>query len=89
MRRLARYVAFPAKRGLLLNQEKDWLSRLTASRKVIWPALIETYGEDKASTWFYRWQIFYMACAELFAYGGGDTWGVSHYLFQKSEVLQN
>lgn len=62
---------------------EDWLRTMTANKKQIWPHLEETYGEDKASTWFYRWQIFYMACAELFAWKGGDTWGVSHYLFTK------
>jgi cation-transporting P-type ATPase 13A2 len=45
--------------------------------------LTETYGEKDTAMWYYRWQIFYMACAELFAYEGGDTWGVSHYLFEK------
>ncbi|RTE70110.1 hypothetical protein BHE90_015505 [Fusarium euwallaceae] len=62
---------------------EHWLSKMTASRKEIWPHLIETYGEDNATTWYNRWQIFYMACSELFAYEGGDTWGVSHYLFEK------
>lgn len=62
---------------------EDWLSKMNGSKKGIWPGLEETYGEDKAAMWFYRWQVFYMACAELFAYEGGDTWGVSHYLFEK------
>lgn len=62
---------------------EDWLQKMKASRKEIWPGLEDTYGRDNAMTWFRRWQIFYMACAELFAYEGGDTWGVSHYLFQK------
>jgi cation-transporting P-type ATPase 13A2 len=62
---------------------KDWLSKMTASKKEIWPHLTETYGEKDTAMWYYRWQIFYMACAELFAYEGGDTWGVSHYLFEK------
>ncbi|KAI1001135.1 hypothetical protein K3495_g7068 [Podosphaera aphanis] len=65
---------------------EDWLSKMTANKKEIWPHLIETYGENDAAMWYYRWQIFYMACAELFAYEGGDTWGVSHYLFQKPEA---
>lgn len=58
---------------------------MTASKAEIWPNLEETYGKEKAATWFYRWQIFYMACAELFAYEGGEVWGVSHYLFEKPE----
>lgn len=62
---------------------EDWLSRMVANKKKIWPHLAETYGEKNTAMWFYRWQIFYMACAELFAYEGGDTWGVAHYLFEK------
>lgn len=62
---------------------EDWLSNMNVNRKKIWPHLEETYGTNNAAMWFYRWQIFYMACAELFAYEGGQTWGVSHYLFAK------
>ena len=54
------------------------------SKRDIWPSLEHTYGKNSTAMWFYRWQIFYMACAELFAYDGGETWGVSHYLFKKS-----
>ena len=53
-------------------------------KTTLWPSLEETYGSKDAAMWFYRWQIFYMACAELFAYNGGDVWGVAHYLFEKS-----
>lgn len=62
---------------------EDWLAKMNRSQKEIWPGLEETYGKEKAQMWFYRWQIFYMACAELFAWEGGDTWGVCHYLFEK------
>ncbi|KAH9909796.1 methyltransferase [Xylariomycetidae sp. FL2044] len=62
---------------------EHWLSNMIANKKHIWPHLVETYGEENANTWYNRWQIFYMACSELFAYEGGDTWGVSHYLFEK------
>ncbi|THV46714.1 hypothetical protein BGAL_0365g00050 [Botrytis galanthina] len=62
---------------------EDWLSKMVASKQEIWPHLTETYGEKDTAMWYYRWQIFYLACAELFAYEGGDTWGVSHYLFEK------
>ena len=56
---------------------------MNSNKKEIWPHLEETYGENNIAMWFYRWQIFYMACAELFAFEGGDIWGVSHYLFDK------
>ncbi|KAH8652332.1 methyltransferase [Xylariales sp. PMI_506] len=65
---------------------EQWLSTMIANKKEIWPHLAETYGEQNASTWYNRWQIFYMACSELFAYEGGDTWGVSHYLFEKPKA---
>lgn len=53
------------------------------NKKKLWPHLVDTYGAENASMWYSRWQIFYMACSELFAFEGGDTWGVAHYLFQK------
>ncbi|KAK5134926.1 hypothetical protein LTR08_006017 [Meristemomyces frigidus] len=62
---------------------EDWLTKMNGSRKEIWPHLEETYGEGDVLRWFHRWQVFYLACAELFAYDGGDTWGVCHYLFEK------
>ncbi|KAL8914093.1 MAG: hypothetical protein Q9171_001209 [Xanthocarpia ochracea] len=62
---------------------EDWLWKLSNSKTAIWPHLEATYGKEQAGTWFQRWKIFYMACAELFGYEGGDTWGVSHYLFVK------
>lgn len=63
---------------------EDWLYKMNVNKKEIWPHLEETYGKGNASTWFYRWQIFYMACAELFACGRGEVWGVTHYLFRKA-----
>ena len=56
---------------------------MIANKEQVWPHLIETYGKELAATWYNRWQIFYMACSELFAYKDGDTWGVAQYLFEK------
>ena len=62
-----------------------WLERMSErrQREAMWPHLEATYGKDEALRWFYRWQVFYMACAELFAFNGGEEWGVCHYLFEK------
>jgi cation-transporting P-type ATPase 13A2 len=67
----------------MLMRRQDWLAKMTTGKKEIWPHLEDTYGKKDTAMWFYRWQIFYMACAELFAYEGGDTWGIAHYLFEK------
>ncbi|PSN71592.1 cyclopropane-fatty-acyl-phospholipid synthase-like protein [Corynespora cassiicola Philippines] len=64
---------------------EDWLGKMLKCRDEVYPSLVETYGEDQVVTWWNRWQIFYMACAELFKWQGGDVWGVSHYLFEKPE----
>ncbi|KAI4918688.1 hypothetical protein J4E90_003075 [Alternaria incomplexa] len=62
---------------------EDWLTTMLSNKESIWKGLVETYGEEGALTWWNRWQVFYLACSELFRWDGGDTWGVSHYLFEK------
>ena len=64
---------------------EDWLVTMCKNKESIWPGLLETYGHEGTVTWWNRWQVFYLACAELFKWEGGDTWGVSHYLFEKPE----
>ena len=60
-----------------------WLANLDAARDELRPLLAETYGEANAERWFRRWRMFFLACAELFAYGEGREWFVSHYLMEK------
>jgi cyclopropane-fatty-acyl-phospholipid synthase len=60
-----------------------WLSNLDRNRAQVMPLLAQTYGADQARKWLSYWRVFFMACAELWAFRGGDEWMVSHYLFQK------
>lgn len=59
-----------------------WLRNLDARRREILPILEGVYGRASRDRWFQRWRIFFMACAELFAYEKGSQWGVSHYRFK-------
>jgi len=61
-----------------------WLANMDERRADVVPILAETYGED-AAKWWMRWRMFFMACAELFAYDGGNEWYVAHYLFGRGE----
>jgi cyclopropane-fatty-acyl-phospholipid synthase len=58
-----------------------WLANMDGRKERIMPILAATYGQTDAERWFQRWRIFFMACAELFAYEEGRQWFVSHYLF--------
>jgi cyclopropane-fatty-acyl-phospholipid synthase len=57
-----------------------WLARQDHNRDEVMAVLREAYGAD-AARWHQRWRIFWMACAELFGYRGGEEWLVAHYLF--------
>lgn len=57
---------------------EDWVRGLERNRNVIMPILAETYGESQAGIWFHRWRVFFLACAELFAFNDGDEWLVCH-----------
>jgi cyclopropane-fatty-acyl-phospholipid synthase len=59
-----------------------WLERMDSQIDVIRPILEECYGKADAKKWIQRWRLFFMACAELFAFNGGEEWYVSHYLFE-------
>lgn len=60
-----------------------WLQNMDAHRDEIMPLFAQTYGPENATKWWAYWRTFYMSCAELWGYRGGEEWLVSHYLFRK------
>jgi cyclopropane-fatty-acyl-phospholipid synthase len=60
-----------------------WLANLDARRKEALPILARTYGDSRAGAWLENWRVFFMACAELWGYHGGEEWFVSHYRMKK------
>jgi cyclopropane-fatty-acyl-phospholipid synthase len=68
------------------NTLHAWLAKQDAAQAELMPVFEEAYGSPEAAKiWWHRWRVFYMACEELFAFGGGDEWGVSLFLFEKPE----
>lgn len=61
-----------------------WLKNMDREKNKILPILEQVYGLKERNTWFQRWRIFFMSCAELFGYNRGYQWFVAHYLFKKS-----
>ena len=62
---------------------EDWLLRCDARREELLALFQPDLGPVEGQRQFQRWRMFFMACAELFAYRGGNEWFVSHYLFTK------
>ena len=60
-----------------------WLVNQDQHRQDIMMLFRATYGPEQAGRWFQRWRVFFMACAELVGYQGGEEWGVSHYRFAR------
>ena len=62
-----------------------WLANLDARKAEILPILAGAYGQAEAGRRLVMWRLFFLACAELWGYRGGQEWLVSHYLFEKPE----
>jgi cyclopropane-fatty-acyl-phospholipid synthase len=60
-----------------------WLANMDRRRDAVMPVLAATYGAAEARRWWVYWRVFFMSCAELFGYRGGNEWIVSHYLFER------
>jgi cyclopropane-fatty-acyl-phospholipid synthase len=63
---------------------EQWLSNMDRRQGQIMPVLEDAYGKKDAALWFRRWRIFFMACAELWGFRGGEEWLVAQYLFKKA-----
>ncbi len=61
----------------------QWLDRQDRHRSEVLAVLRQCHG-DRAELWLNRWRIFWMACAELFAYAGGSEWLIAHYLCERT-----
>ncbi len=61
---------------------RAWLQNQDAHRQEVLQILGKTYGGEAMKRFVY-WRIFFMACEELWGWKGGDTWFVSHYLFER------
>jgi len=64
------------------NYEKTaeaWLRNLDARRDDVLAVMRDVYGPRDARMWLNRWRIFFLACAGLWGYAGGEEWGVGHY----------
>jgi cyclopropane-fatty-acyl-phospholipid synthase len=65
-----------------------WLATMDNRREGVLRVLAATYGREHSALWWQRWRLFFMACAETFAYEDGETWRVGHYLFERPEVAR-
>lgn len=63
-----------------------WLRRMDGCKDELYPLFEQTYGSADARKWWVYWRVFFMACSELFACGGGEEWIVGHYLFRPRAV---
>ena len=66
------------------NTCKAWLKNLDQHKTEIVKTLDASDNPDPAIILLQRWRMFVMACQEMFAYQGGETWMVGHFLFEKA-----
>jgi cyclopropane-fatty-acyl-phospholipid synthase len=61
----------------------EWLRKMDENKAAVVALLEELYGAGQGIGRYVDWRLFFIACAELFGYNGGNEWVVSHYTFRK------
>ncbi len=61
---------------------EDWLRNLERNKDDVLALFADTYGADQARRWYHRWRVFFLSCAELFGFDGGNEWIVFHVRLQ-------
>jgi cyclopropane-fatty-acyl-phospholipid synthase len=61
---------------------EHWLQNMDTHEPEIRAIFRDTYGARNETKWWVYWRVFYLACAELWNFRGGNEWLVSHYLFR-------
>ena len=63
---------------------EDWLRNIESHKGEVLKVFSMTYGPSEALRWYHRWRVFFLSCAELFAYDEGREWFVSHVRLRPS-----
>ncbi|MYD69298.1 MAG: class I SAM-dependent methyltransferase [Acidobacteria bacterium] len=67
---------------------RAWLANLDYRANEVRAILATAHGAD-ADRWLRRWRLFFLACAELFGYDGGEEWFVSHSLWSRGRIVKH
>jgi len=59
-----------------------WLENFYDNTQQIKEIFAHTLDDDEVELTWHYWQLFFLACQELFAKRGGRAWFVTHYLFR-------
>jgi cyclopropane-fatty-acyl-phospholipid synthase len=62
---------------------RTWLDKLDRNRAEVGRIMARTYGPENETLWLANWRLFFLICSEVWNFGGGREYLVSHYLFEK------
>ena len=63
-----------------------WLARMDRQESEVRGIFQKTYTSDQVDQQVFNWRMFFIYCAEVFAFRGGNEWIVAQYLFKKKLI---